>query len=66
MPGALVGTPLTALWITALTVGAVRFEMWRHRETDFLRNLGVAFTPLAILLAMASLALDSVLRAALG
>ena len=66
MPDALLGTPLTAIWITAVTVGAVRLEMGRHRETGFLRNLGVSFVPLALVLGMASLVADLMLRRALG
>lgn len=66
MPDALLGTPLTALWITALTVGAVRLEMWRHRETPFLRNLGVGFGPLGVVVGTASLAGDVALRLVFG
>lgn len=66
MPDAATGTPSTALLIALLTVLAVRFEAWRHGETAFLANLGVAFTPLAVLVAALSLAGDVALRMALN
>lgn len=42
-PQAIVGTPLTALWLAAATVLVLWVLMSRERELVFLGNLGYAF-----------------------
>jgi hypothetical protein len=62
MPRALLGSPLTALWLTAATGLVVWFEMRRHRETVFLANLGYSLLRLEGIVVAECLLLDAMLR----
>ncbi len=61
-PRSFVGTPITALWLTAATVTVVWAESRRQRELVFLANLGYPFRWLGSLVAVECIALDVALR----
>lgn len=61
-PRALIGTPLTSLWLAAATIAAVWFELWRQRELIFLANLGYSFSRLGTVVAVECVALELALR----
>lgn len=61
-PRALLGSPLTLLWLTAVTAVVVWFEMRRHREIVFLANLGYSLLRLEGIVVAECVLLDAMLR----
>ncbi len=65
-PRAVVGSPLTTLWLTLAALAVVGIDMWRRRELMFLANLGYSFRHLGLLIAAECVLLDAVLRGLLA
>jgi hypothetical protein len=65
-PEALLGPPITVLWLTVAIILAVRVEMSRRREGIFLENLGHSFAPIATVVAAETSLLELALRLAVG
>jgi hypothetical protein len=66
LPQALVGSPLTLLWLTAATCAVVLFESWRHREMVFLGNLGYSPAHVGGVVVSECVLLDLLLRVSLA
>lgn len=61
-PRSIIGAPVAVLWLTAATVAALRFEMWRQRELVFLANLGFSSARLGTTVVFVCLLLEIALR----